>query len=648
MTVLERGKSMLWIIALLCMGIFVYAFMFKPNRKMQTLHRYRTMEEMTIAVSEYFRERTYPQTRNLVSDEQALAENAEKNMLMDTMEKAASGSYQHRRIIIEEIMGFLMSTAFNITKLEDLSCISFINAKQMTPNEKFELMLFYTQKDLEEQMLEEGTLTEDSEGQFEAFYQLLNRFAVFSKQRQLLTAKEYSAYYITEKDLDDYFDVFMDERDEDITLSDAINLTAILIYQKRFGFGVLDTLVYQNIDEIQAGVGGTLIGENKHIASPLNSVITQINNKKVRLQFLRFESMKDLENTIVSLTENGEETFTPKDGFKYTTLSNMRRVTSRRPDVADSISVNIRKIASAGPTNVQLLKKNPVPIMGAEFVGEWLQLLAWAKMCVILSGVQGSGKTSHLNAFVELFGPDSGVRVLGNIDESRYMDRYPEFDIQHYFSTKNRSMHEVAAMMRRTNGQYMILTELLKSEDAQEAINNFTSGYLGGALSMHADTPEEAIQFIGQLLAMGQNTSTNDTQAMAAKVMSTFIGSSKLGDIFGFKGIYEILPRDYKPPFEEVDEDNPIDALARNNRLFQENTLNPEIFETRRLVGFDREINKYYPDQAPSPSYLAKIYEKLAPQHRDVFFGFMRKYYNLDARKILIDNGTIVLQREGA
>lgn len=599
-------------------------------------------------MSEYFRERTYPQTKNLVSDEQALAENAEKNMLLDTLEKAAGGSYPHRKIIIEEIMSFLMSNAFGITKLEDLSCISFINVRQMTPNEKFEVMLYYIQKDIEEEMRAEGTFNEDSQGQFEAFFEFIMRFGILDKVRQLKTNPKYTGIYITEKDLDNYFDVFMSERGEDITLADAINITAILIYQRRFGFGVMDTLIYQNIDELQVGVGGTEIGEDRHVASPLNSVIAILNNKKIRLQFLRFESIKALENTIVSLTENGEATFTPKDGFKYTTLTNLRRVTSRREDVSDYISSNIRKLATAGPTNVELLQKNPVPIIGAEFVGEWLQLLAWSLMCLIWSGGQGTGKTSHANASVELYGPDSGVRVLGNIDESRFKDRYPEFDIQHFFTTKNRTLHEVAAMMRRTNGRFMILTEVLTDKDAQEAINNFTSGYLGGSLTMHAPTAQEAVKFLGQLLAMGQNTSTNDTQAMVASVMNTFIGVQKLGDIFGFSEIVEIIPRNYKPPFEEVDEQNPMKTLAANNKVFQQNTLDPEIFTTRRLVGFDREINRYYPDQAPSAEYLAKLYRGLPPQHRDFLFGFMRKYYAIDAKQILIDHGTIVLQRAGA
>lgn len=638
---------MLWIIAIVCIGMFCYGFMFKTTRRLQTLHKFRTMEEMTVAVSEYFRERTYPQTKNLVSDEQALAENSEKNMLLDTLEQAASGSYPHRKIIIEEIMSFLMSNAFGIDKLEDLSCISFINVRQMTPNEKFEVMLYYIQKDIEEEMRYNGTYNDDSLGQFEAFFKFITRFGILDKTRQLKTNPKHSGLYVTEKDLDNYFDVFMSERDEEITLADAINITAILIYQRRFGFGVMDTLIYQNIDELQVGVGGTDIGENRHTASPLNSVMAIINNKKIRLQFLRFDSNKALENTIVSLTENGEATFTPKDGFKYTTLTNLRRVTSRREDVADHISSNIRKLATVGPTNVGLLEKNPVPIYGASFIGEWLQLLAWAKMCIMMSGGQGTGKTSHVNAFAELLGPDTAVRALGNIDESRFKDRYPEADIQHFFITKERGIHEVAALMRRTNGGYMFLMEVLTSKDAQEAINNFTSGYLGGALTGHASTAEEMIKFLGQLIAMGQNTSTNDTQAMVAGVMNTFIGVQKLGDIFGFSEIVEIIPRDYKPPFEEVDNDNPMRTIAANNKLFQQNTLDPEIFTTRRLCAFDREINRYYPDQTPSVHYLSKLYKGLAPQHRDFLFGFMRKYYNIDAKQMLIDNGTIVVQRVG-
>lgn len=603
---------------------------------------------MKSATAEYFRERTYPQTRNLVSNEQALSENYEKNMLMDTIELASAGSYPHRQLVIEEIMTFLMSDAFGIERLEDLSCISFINAKQMTPTEKFEVMLYYIQKELEEEMRMEGALTDDSMGQFEAFYQFVDIFGILEKPRQLRTNPDHVALYVTEKDIDNYFDMFMSERDEEITVTDAIAITSIFIYQELFGFNKIDTLIYQSIDEIQVGVGGTEVGEKRHIASPLNSVYAIINNQKIRLQFLRFESITDLENTIIALSENGEDTFTPKDGFKYTTLKNLRRVTSRREPVADFTSTNIRKLATAGPSNVDLLKKNPVEIYDAEFVGEWLQLLAWAKMCVIWSGGQGTGKSSHMNAFTELFGPDVAIRALGNIDESRLKDRQPEFDHQHFFKTKDHGIHEVAGLMRRTNGGYMLLMEVITAEDAQEAINNFTSGYLGGALTTHASTAEEAIKFLGSLLAMGQNTSTNDTQAMCASVMSTFIGVQKNGDIFSFNGITEIVPRNWKPNFHKIDPKAPDVAQAENLKIFQENTLNPEIFTTRRLVGFNREINRYYPDNAPSVAYLAKLYNGLESKHRDFMFGFMKKYYQIDAEQMLIDAGVIVLMKEGA
>ena len=639
---------MLWVIAAFCLITFSYAFMFKPSQKLQTLNKYKTREEMTSATAEYFRERTYPQTKNLVSNEQAVAENIERNNLLETIELASGGSYPHRQLLIEEIMTFLMSDAFNIERLEDLSSISFVNARQMTPMEKFEVMIYYIQKDIEEEMRAEGNFTDDSVGQFEAFYSFIDRYGIIDKRRPLVTNPKHSAVFITEKDIDYYFDLFMSERDEEITVMDAIAITATFIYQDLFGFGKVDTLIYQSIDEIQIGVGGTEVGEKRHTASPLNSVIAVMNNTKIRLQFLRFESVKELENTVIALSENGESTFTPKDGFKYTTLKNLRRVTSRREPVADFMSTNVRKLATSGQTNVQLLNRNPVPIYGTDFVGEWLQLLAWARMCIIWSGGQGTGKSSHMNAHTEMFGPDAAIRALGNIDESRFKDREPEFDIQHYFKTKNNGIHDVAGLMRRTNGLYMLLMEVITAEDAQEAINNFTSGYLGGALTTHAATAEESIKFLGSLLAMGQNTSTNDTQMMCASVMSTFIGVQKNGDIFGFSGITEIIPRDWKPKMHEVDGANPLVAMAENNLIYQKNTMDPELFSTKRLVGFDREINRYYPDNAPSAYYLEKLYRGLHSSHREFLFGFMSKYYNIDAEKILIDTGVIVPMKAGA
>jgi type IV secretory pathway ATPase VirB11/archaellum biosynthesis ATPase len=477
-------------------------------------------------------------------------------------------------------------------------------------------------------------------------------------KRALKTAPHLHASYLNDHDLQQFFDFFMREKNIEITVTDAVAITSLMIYQKLFGFGPVDTLIYDNsIDELWFGTCGAEFGSARHVVSPLNSVMVSISNNLIRLQFLHFQTQSALENCVVALSSNGEGTFTSDDGYKFTTLRDLRRVTSRRPPLSDRYAVNVRKLDYQVWTNRGLLERNPIEIHGTEFAQHTLQLFMWSMMNVGFIGDQGAGKTSHINASVDLLEPDVAIRAFGNIDESQFGNRYPERDIQHFFQTPRQGLHEVAGVGRRTRGMYIILMEVIDGESGQEAINNLKSGYIGGMLSGHGGNAHQMVEFMAQLLAMGQSTSSIETTKIVASVLNSCIKVMKYGNIFCYENITEIIPRDWSIDWVDVHPDNTsyisahgesirdsIDFIrAENDKLYYKNALDPALFYTQDIVYFNKETMTYEPKNRPTLGMCAKIFFRLAKERRKFFFNYMQNYFNVNILQELVDSRILIL-----
>ena len=640
----------LWILAIFMIMAFIYLLMFRPERQVQSVFKHQTLEDLATAFSIYMRDRLYMQKRKIVSHEQFINENEEKQLLRKTLEKAIGGDYPSRLVIIDEIQAFLIGTSMNIETLDDLNCILFRSPDAMSATEKFETMMYYLKKEVQSSMTVEQTYDEDNDDLLKIFKKFVEFTGVFKEKRPLKTDSTLSGYYLNDRDLSYHFRRFMDDKQIEITVADAVSITSILIYQRLFGFDIVDTLTYDNsIDEIEIGTTGATVGSGRHISSPLNSILIAMSNRLLRLQFLSFRSEAAYKNCIIALAANGEKTFTEDDGLKYTTLHNLRRITARRPPAADKISVNIRRLSFAPVTNRQLLEMNPVVPGNVQLVQDTLQVMAWTMTTFCWTGEQGSGKTSHVNAFCNLLDADTAIRALGNIDESQFGNRYPERDAQHLFETPRQSLHQIAGMARRTRGTFLILMEVIDAESGQEAINNFKSGYIGGMMTGHGATTEAMIEFMAQLLAMGQATSTVETTKIVANVLRLNVKTAKYGTTFHYEAITEIIPRDWNVNWEKIhvdnehlaayaDRDESIERIrAYNEQLYFQNSLNPQLYATQTLIRFNKESLTYEAVHRPSLKLCVDWFFAIAPSRRKFLFDYLEYYFKVDLAEELIE-----------
>ena len=639
----------LWAIAIFMMMVFIYLLMFRPEKQVQSVFRYQTLDDLCASVSVHMRDRLYMQKRKVVSHDQFINEIEEKQLLRRTLEKAIGGCYRSRSVILDEIQAFLIGSSMSIETLDDLSCVLFRSPDAMLANEKFETMLYFMRKEIYESLTIEQLYDEDNDDLRCAFKKFVQFCEVFQQKRPLKTDPGLSGYYVNDKDLSLHFRRYMEERNIEITVADAVAITSILIYQDLYGFGIVDTIAYDNsIDEIQLGTTGATVGSGRHVSAPTNSTLVAISNKTIRLQCISFRNEAAFQNAIIALASNGEKTFTADDGYKYTTLHDLRRVTARRPPASDKFAVNIRRLSADVVTNRQLLEMNPVVPNNIQIVQDTLQVMAWTMTTFCWTGEQGSGKTSHVNAFCNLLDADVGIRALGNIDETQFGNRYPERDAQHLFETPRQSLHAIAGLGRRTRGTYLVLMEVIDAASGQEAINNFKSGYIGGMMTGHGNTTESMVEFMAQLLAMGQATSTVETTKIVASVLKMNVKTAKYGSTFHYEAMTEIIPREWKVNWELVHPDiedvsySDVDVnynriQAYNDQLYYQNALNPKLFEASTVIRFNKETLTYEAVNRPSLGLCVQWFFAIDPTRRRFLFDYLQTYFKVDLAQELID-----------
>ena len=652
---------LLWAIAIGMVIILSFFFMFRKKKDVASEYKFITFDEFLISTSVFLAERMHIPEASITSQEQSQNLIDEKFLFKELIENARQGDYKSRLGVIEEIASFLATDQFHLDEISDIQCVMFDDPERMTSHEKFETMMYLLRQEYRNS--EDYNPSSDDKGDRMMFEKFMKLSGTMDMKRPLKTDQGLKGYYIDSEDIATVFKAFMDSRDYVLTLKDSLDIMATLIYQRLLGYDVLDTLVYdESIDQMTIGASGSAHTSKSRLSSPENSILATTNNKLVRLQFLSFNTVDRLKKAVVALASKGEETFTPRDGYKFTTLKILRRITVYREPLAHHIGASIRRLDVNCVTNQDLLLKNPKPIANTQMVQDHLQMLAWGFAAIAFSGQQGSGKTTHINAFFNLLEPDAAIRAFGNIDETHSGDRYPERDFIHFFETVHRTLHEVASVGRRSNGLFFALMEVINTMHGIEAINNLKSGYVGGILSTHGQDARAVIDFLAGLLPTSSSRSSNVMTVVSA--VNFVIKTFKYGDIFGFDGLDEIVPREWNIPWETFHPDNAQDfellkcidfskfselpspeeveiKRAANEKYYQQNVVDPKLFDVRRIINFNKETLEYEVVNRFTPQMTFFLFMRLGVERRKFFYDCMLKYHNVSIIDEFINYGFI-------
>ena len=390
-----------------------------------------------------------------------------KRELRDALNQCGIGDLAAKEYV-KNVLEDILVKKYKYGEKEWNSIIPFENRKELSPVDKFDILLYCYEK-------EYGP----------------DAFDLFMKENHIMDriSAEYSGYVISEEMLDDIFF----ERAWLLSTNDKKKIVIQRLYSGYRGLGVIDELRDLKIDGISGGVSGK---EGQH-----NSVWLFYHGVMIHLAFLSFGSERELERVCMNIYRYGNPGQLSKaKGYIVNEMKDHSRVVVVRPPFSESFAFFVRKFGTIEKRSLEEL----LPDDGKEVV---IDILKWIiKGCQIaaVTGAQGSGKTTLLMGLIAYIHPYFTLRIQEMAFELHLRDIYPDRNILSFRETDTISGQEGLDIQKKTDGTVNILGEVATIEVAAYLIQMSQVGSLFTLFTHHAKTTDSLVKYMrNSLLSSG-------------------------------------------------------------------------------------------------------------------------------------------------
>lgn len=236
-----------------------------------------------------------------------------KRELRDALNQCGIGDLAAKEYV-KNVLEDILVKKYKYGEKEWNSIIPFENRKELSPVDKFDILLYCYEK-------EYGS----------------DAFDLFMKENHIMDriSAEYSGYVISEEMLDDIFF----ERAWLLSANDKKKIVIQRLYSGYRGLGVIDELRDLKIDGISGGVSGK---EGQH-----NSVWLFYHGVMIHLAFLSFGSERELERVCMNIYRYGNPGQLSKaKGYIVNEMKDHSRVVVVRPPFSESFAFFVRKFGT--------------------------------------------------------------------------------------------------------------------------------------------------------------------------------------------------------------------------------------------------------------------------------------------------------------
>jgi len=398
----------------------------------------------------------------------------------------------------------------NITEENIEEYISFSNVDKLSVREKFDILLYCYKK-------EEGD------------YALVSLCDKYRLAEPVQNKDNSFSYYVS---VDAIEDIFEEER---IYLSfvDKLEILVQRVYAGYKGLGVIDELRDMVIDGISGGVSGT--------EDMLNSIWIFIKGKTVHLQFLEFESEKELERICMNIYRFGYPgQFSMARGYVVNEMKDHSRVVVVRPPFSESFAFFVRKFNTIENHTVKELLTDE----GSDIVENVIKFIVKGCRVVGITGAQGSGKTTMLMALIGFIHPAYTLRIQEMAFELHLREVYPDRNILTFRETDTVNGQDALDLQKKTDGTVNILGEVASAPVSSWLVQMSMVGSLFTMFTHHAKTTKALIKYMRNcLLSHGAFTNERIAEEQVVDAINFDIHMEK--DIKGHRyieRITEIVP----------------------------------------------------------------------------------------------------------
>lgn len=601
-------------IAVLAIITFIWLRMRKNERPDLDYTTKITIESLGEQVSQELAELVRDDDLIVASDLRYEAIHKNKKVIADAIDQCIYGVEKAKNVVLAQIRYILERELEN--ERDCCEVVDFTDLLYLEPNVQWEVLIYLVKKKHRSSPMA-----------------YLNSKYKLSEERDI--PNEFYPDQVHKRCLFDYqflTEVLEKEMDHDLEYSEMLDILTILVYQKRFGFGVVDTLRGLDVDGFNFGTSGSVryIIEGKFDVPyrTTNSVWVQLNAKWIHFSFLDFykeEEMKRIVNQLVAWGTTAP--MTEKSPYKVNDGYDGARITAIRPPAGECWALFCRKFSSGLYVKEKLLNKPTVH--NWELPSTLMMWLMKSEQTTAFTGQQNTGKTSMMKAAMADVAMVN-IRILEMSFELAIRELYPWKNVITVKPTDYVSAANLQDLLKKTDGYLSMVGEVAEDIVAARMIQFCLIASAFTIFSHHAKTDEDLINGLANSLVACGEYENHDV------AMSTVLDAIKNNVHLDFcKGervvafISEIVKLDEIAPYPDLKKSkNIIEAIDQMTKLQKEyytRTTDRVRFKSRHIIEFNSETMTYEPKEGYSTEALRRICNKLKGQDRRDFIAWYRK-----------------------
>ncbi len=285
-----------------------------------------------------------------LSEEELKRRKSKKYELKKALKGCTYGDVNDKKYV-KELIFDLLSKEYGVNEINVSRAIPFDIPSILTPQDKFDILLYTYKKEFG----------------YEALTEIIKKYDL--AELKYVEGETKPCYVITEEEIEEIFD----KENIALSFSDKLNIVVQRIYQKYKGYSSIDEVRDMNIDGVSGGVSGlpesflsqvaqtdgadylTQLQEHK-VQRACDSIWIFFQGKSIRLAFLSFGTEAELKRVCQNIYKyNNPGQLSDTNGYKINEMKDGSRVVVVRPSFSETWAFFVRKFDVKRATLEQLI-----------------------------------------------------------------------------------------------------------------------------------------------------------------------------------------------------------------------------------------------------------------------------------------------------
>ena len=558
-----------------------------------------------------------------LSEEELKRRKNKKYELKKALKGCTYGDVNDKKYV-KELIFDLLAKEYGVDETNISKAIPFDVPSLLTPQDKFDILIYVYKKDFG----------------YEALTELIKKYDL--AQLKYLEGDSKPSYVITSQEIEDIYE----KENFELTFEDKLSVVVQRIYQHYKGYSSIDEIRDMNIDGISGGVSGlpesflsqvaqtssgdylAQVSEHK-VPRACDSIWIFFQGKSIRLAFLSFGTEAELKRVCQNIYKyNNPGQLSDTNGYKINEMKDGSRVVVVRPSFSETWAFFVRKFDVKRSTLEQWFKGEP----GCDDSIALLKYLVKGARIISITGEQGCGKTTMLMGMIENIYETMNIRVQETAFELHLRKIYPTRNILTFRETDTISGQEGLDVQKKTDGSGNIIGEVATDPVASWMIQAAQVASKFTLFTHHAKTfPNLVTALRNSMLRTGVFKNEKTAEEQVVQVLNFDIHLKK-----DFKGkryverITECIPIESKNEYtydhrNEKTLEGKFDKFFDNATQYFTKTTDKELYQYRNILEY---VDGEYKITNPiTEENIVEMRNNMDDTDREEFDKFIEKHW---------------------